>query len=172
MDKVSKPLTDFTYRKDRDRYQSICKSCKVILDRRWSLANPNNRRVSKTKCDRKLRKTKLTTKLKDGLRSRLNTAVTKYFKSNISHVRHLGCSMQELIDHLEKQFYIHPVTGTAMNWSNRGNGEGTWQIDHIKPFASAKTEEDLKEVVHYTNLRPMWWDEHLIKSNLERHTSG
>jgi hypothetical protein len=161
---VDKPESAFVFRKDRNKLQSFCKKCKVKTDKNWSLCNKEKRKVSKTKSDRKLRRTKPTTKIKDRLRSRLNTALTNSLKGkHISHIRHLGCSIQELVIYLENQFQ------PGMTWSNHGNKPNMWQVDHIKPFVSAKTEEELLQVVHYTNLRPIWWEDHVVKSATERH---
>lgn len=68
----------------------------------------------------------------------------------------LGCSFEELKKHLESRFE------DWMNWENYGNWNGipselntAWDIDHIIPLASAKTEERLLELNHYTNLQPL-----------------
>jgi len=49
-----------------------------------------------------------------------------------------------------------------MNWFNYGNWNGipnkknvSWEIDHIMPLDSAKTEEDIIRLNHYTNLQPL-----------------
>jgi hypothetical protein len=46
-----------------------------------------------------------------------------------------------------------------MTWDNYGkyNGELNygWDIDHITPTSSAKSEEDLYKLNHYTNLQPL-----------------
>ena len=46
-----------------------------------------------------------------------------------------------------------------MNWENYGKYNGTegfgWDLDHIIPISSAKTEEDVIRLNHYTNLRPL-----------------
>ena len=46
-----------------------------------------------------------------------------------------------------------------MNWNNRGlyNGELNygWDIDHIIPLSSAKTEEEMILLNHYSNLQPL-----------------
>jgi len=46
-----------------------------------------------------------------------------------------------------------------MNWENRGlyNGELNygWDIDHIKPLATATCETDIIKLNHYTNLKPL-----------------
>ena len=67
----------------------------------------------------------------------------------------VGCSPQFLKEHLEKQF----VDG--MTWENRNE----WHIDHKTPLSSAKTEEELYKLCHYTNLQPLWAEENLKKSN-------
>jgi len=67
----------------------------------------------------------------------------------------VGCSPEFLKEHLEKQF----VSG--MSWENRTD----WHIDHIIPLSSAKTEEELYKLCHYTNLKPLWAEENLKKSN-------
>jgi len=48
-----------------------------------------------------------------------------------------------------------------MTWCNMGE----WHIDHITPYASARTEEDIIKLSHYTNLQPMWAEENLTKNN-------
>ena len=58
----------------------------------------------------------------------------------------LGCTILELKAHIESQFK------PGMTWENRSE----WHIDHIIPLASAKTEDDIYRLNHYTNLRPLW----------------
>ena len=67
----------------------------------------------------------------------------------------VGCTPQELKEHLEKQFVV------GMTWENKN----LWHIDHIIPLSSAKTEEELYKLCHYTNLQPLWAEENLEKSN-------
>ena len=67
----------------------------------------------------------------------------------------VGCSPELLKEYLEKQF----VDG--MCWDNR-NG---WHIDHIIPLSSAKTEEEIYKLCHYTNLQPLWAEDNLKKSD-------
>ena len=67
----------------------------------------------------------------------------------------LGCDYETLFNHIESQFR------DGMNWDNKGE----WHIDHIKPLALAKTEEDVAELCHYTNLQPLWCNENLSKGS-------
>lgn len=46
-----------------------------------------------------------------------------------------------------------------MTWENKGlyNGELNfgWDIDHIIPISSAKSEEDIIRLNHFSNLQPL-----------------
>jgi len=65
----------------------------------------------------------------------------------------LGCNSDELKQYLESKFQ------SWMNWENHGLYNGTegygWDIDHILPLSSAKTEEELIKLFHHTNLQPL-----------------
>jgi hypothetical protein len=65
----------------------------------------------------------------------------------------LGCTYAELKNHIESQFE------SWMKWENKGLYNGTfnygWDIDHIIPLCSAKSQEEILSLNHYTNLRPL-----------------
>jgi hypothetical protein len=65
----------------------------------------------------------------------------------------LGCTFDKFRIYLENKFE------PWMNWENRGfyNGELNygWDIDHFIPLSSAKTEEEIILLNHYTNLQPL-----------------
>jgi len=65
----------------------------------------------------------------------------------------LGCSFEEFKTHIERQFH------KGMSWENRNE----WHIDHIVPVSSAKTEEEIILLNHFTNLRPLWAKDNLKK---------
>ena len=69
----------------------------------------------------------------------------------------IGCTPQQLIAHIEKQF--QPGM-TCENWGVHG-----WHIDHRIPLDSGKTLEEVEKLCHYTNLQPMWAEENRKKSN-------
>ena len=58
-------------------------------------------------------------------------------------------AIQDLMSYLESLFE------TGMNWSNRGNEEGCWEVDHIMPLQGEGV--DLNEpshqhaLCHYSN---------------------
>lgn len=76
------------------------------------------------------------------------------YKKNSKTELILGCSFNEFKSYLESQFE------DWMNWDNYGRYEKGkynigWDIDHIIPVSSAKTEEDVIKLNHYTNLQPL-----------------
>lgn len=71
----------------------------------------------------------------------------------------LGYTPAELVSHIEKQFE------KGMTWENRN----LWQIDHIIPISTAKTEEDVIALNKLSNLRPMWSKENNQKNNKRTH---
>ena len=95
-------------------------------------------------------------KMACSLCNRLNIAIKRGYKAG-SAVRDLGCSIPELILHLEAQFR------QKMCWENWGIYG--WHIDHRKPLASfdLTDREQFKQACHYTNLQPLWAKENLSK---------
>lgn len=90
------------------------------------------------------------------LRTRLSIAIRNNQKVG-SAIKDLGCTIPELVIHLEKQF-LH-----GMSWNNHSyNG---WHIDHIKALANfdLTDREQLLEAVHYSNLQPKWAVDNLRK---------
>lgn len=79
------------------------------------------------------------------------------YSKNTKTAKILGCDYETLIKHMERQFK------KGMTWDNRGHGKDCWHIDHRIPLASAKTEQELIELCHYTNLQPLWSTDNLKK---------
>jgi hypothetical protein len=91
-----------------------------------------------------------------------------YVKKSKSEII-LGCTFQEFKAHLESKFK------PWMNWNNYGNWNGdpkeinvAWDIDHIIPLSTAKTEEDVIRLNHYTNLQPLcsYTNRHIKAGNI------
>ncbi len=97
------------------------------------------------------------------LKMRVNRSIYKVFmkknrRSNSSCFKHLSYTVQELKDHLEKQF------DENMNWQNYGS---YWHIDHIYP--QSLLPYDSMEHINFKicwdlkNLRPLEAKENIIK---------
>ena len=77
----------------------------------------------------------------------------------------LGCNFDFFKNHIESKFE------SWMNWDNHGkyNGEFCygWDIDHIIPISSAKSEEDIIRLNHYSNFQPLdSYKNRVIKRNI------
>jgi hypothetical protein len=93
-----------------------------------------------------------------GMRSRL----CNYLKSNNITKKNktfdiVGCTPEFLKEHLENKFT------EGMSWEN--HDLYGWHIDHIIPLSSAKTEEEIYKLCHYSNLQPLWAGDNLSKGN-------
>ena len=103
-------------------------------------------------------KTDIQYKLSHNLRVRLYRALKDNYKIG-SAVKDLGCTIQQLKQHLESKFQ------PGMSWDNH-TLDG-WHIDHIKPLSSfdLSDRKQLLEACHYTNLQPLWAKDNLSKSD-------
>ena len=92
------------------------------------------------------------------VRNNLSRRMRSFFSKNGSRtIDFIGCSIDDLKCHLEKQF----VDG--MSWENYGLYG--WHVDHIRPCCSfdLTDPEQQRECFHYTNLKPLWAEDNLAK---------
>lgn len=95
-------------------------------------------------------------RLKHNVRNRIVSFIKKKdIKKTNTTFEIVGCSPQHLKSHLEQRFVDN------MSWDNQGQ----WHIDHIIPLASAKSEEELYKLYHFTNLQPMWAVDNIKKGS-------
>ena len=177
---VEKEISEF--RKDRSKKDGLypsCKRCKLLWRHKnkelTNLANQRSRlncqeRIKKYNSEyQKKNKDKINTrsverrksdplyKLSLLIRSRIYNFlkyknVTK--KNKTSEI--VGCSLETLKFHIENQFT------NGMSWELMGKHI---HIDHIIPLSSAKTEQEILKLCHYTNLQPLWAKDNLKKYN-------
>jgi hypothetical protein len=107
-------------------------------------------------------KNKKKTDINFKLRSLLRTRICKVIAQNKrvgSAVKDLGCTLEELKNHLESSF------AEGMTWEN--HGLYGWHIDHIKPLTlfDLTNREQFLEAVNYKNLQPLWAIDNLVKNN-------
>jgi hypothetical protein len=121
-----------------------------VSQRKLNWSRENKDRINKKLSDRKKNDPQF--KLKTLYRSKLNKILGSNRESTFELI---GCSSLELKIHLEQQFVV------GMEWDN--HGVHGWHIDHIIPLSSAKNNEELKKLCHYTNLQPLWWWDNLEK---------
>ena len=93
-------------------------------------------------------------KLKSYLSTRVSTSLSNRGWTKTSKTKELiGCSYKELESYLEGLFTEN------MTWENYGE----WHVDHKIPLASAKTEQEIIKLFHYSNLQPLWAQDNLEK---------
>jgi len=89
-------------------------------------------------------------------RVRCNTRTALYsrgVKKNTKTEKILGCTFEQFKYHIESLFT------EGMSWETFSK----IHIDHIIPISSAKTEQDVILLSHYTNLQPLWAKDNLKK---------
>lgn len=147
------------------------KEIERISRERWKKRNPEKCRAYQHRYETSIRGKKLKKeyrakkrssdpnyKIIVTLRKRLWKALNKGFKHG-SAVESLGCTIQELREHIEKNFQ------PGMSWNN--HGLRGWHIDHIKPLSSfdLTDREQFLQACHYTNLQPLWAKDNLVKGS-------
>lgn len=112
----------------------------------------NNKEKIKQR-ERNKRKNDPLFRISNNLRRRIN-----HFLNNKSKKfsEYIGCSLEELKVYLESKFQ------EGMSLDKLGK---EIHIDHIIPLSTAKTEEELYKLCHYTNLQPLWAVDNLKKGN-------
>jgi len=173
--KVSKSLSEFSPRRDKDRKPTFRSHCKACINIQASIRGQRDDvKLKQKECSRqyydnnrdKIRKSvreykrisrqNTEIRLRDNLRTRLTSAIRQDIKAG-SAVADLGCSIEFLKKYLEGQFQEGM---TWDNWSPNG-----WHIDHIMGLASFNLSniEEFKKACHYTNLQPLWAKENRVK---------
>jgi hypothetical protein len=108
-----------------------------------------NRKYTKNR-----KKVDIVFKLRESIRTSIGNSFRNFGYSKKSRTHEiLGCSFVEFKLHLESKFE------NWMTWENRGlyNGENNfgWDIDHIIAISSARNEEEILKLNHYSNFQPL-----------------
>lgn len=113
---------------------------------------------------------RINARLRARLKADINFKISKAIRSHVRRIMkaggvkdstslsYAGATVAQLRKHLERQF------PSGMTWQNHGE----WHIDHIIPLAAfdfAGFPAQIKQAQHYTNLRPMWAEDNLRKSD-------
>jgi len=138
-------------RKDRDENRDKWQE-------RWRKEPRTERRREFERRYRKKRQGIPKERLARALRGRIRDALAGKFRAG-SAVRDLGCTLEELVAHIEAQWT------EGMSWETYG--QRGWHIDHIKPLASfdLTNRDQFLEAANYTNLQPLWAIDNLKKGH-------
>ena len=161
--KEEKEVCEFNLNKSRSNgYRAECRECTKLITKIYKEKNKlkikeYNKKFIENNPDyhNDYRRDKFKNNIQYRLQCYVRARILKYLKSkkilkNNLTFNIVGCTPDELKKHIESQFLEN------MSWNNYGKGDDKWSIDHIKPLCTAKTEEDVFTLNHYTNLQPMW----------------
>lgn len=142
-------------------YKKKCKECnknQAVKEGYCKGCHPEG--YPKTKCPHNKEKAKC--KICDPighLASIVRGSVKSALKSKKSKhsIEYLGCTIQHLKEHLQKQFL------DGMTWENHGT---IWEIDHIIPIKyQDPTLKQVEKRLHWTNTQPLWKPDNGKKGN-------
>lgn len=185
---TEKPLSEFYFRKDSQKYRSGCikcfqKDCKArhkenatrdnalvrawhrehreqqnTARRIWHRENRERVRVRRLAWRRKPGEKQEKARLAHNIRTRTRHALKGAYKSETTF-KLLGCTLDFFRAYLEKQFVL------GMSWENYGRTG--WHVDHRKPCTSFNLTDPAqqRECFHYTNLQPLWSIDNIKKGN-------
>jgi len=148
--KTKKKLNKEKIKIQRKNYEELNKEKRSQEKREYHRTHKNERNENHKKRLKSDSFYRLKCKYKQSLHHILKS---KGLSKNNSTIEILGCSYEDFKEYLESKFK------PWMNWDNKGLYNGTegygWDIDHIKPLSSAKTEEELLKLCHFSNLQPL-----------------
>lgn len=229
-----KPLTEFYYRSDEERFWSYCKSCKAEKQRRYDIANSDIVR-KRRKAYRERTKDHISAHMKqywrehrderlayqkkryennkeeilaknreyyeanrDKIYSRSKPRRKRWFNENketiYKHIRdrkeadpiykmreqirvlirnsirkkgyRKGSRTYEILGCDYDTFMVHLLATFKENYGYDWNGE-PYHIDHIKPIASARSEDEVVALCHYSNLQMLKPEDNMSKGDNE-----
>lgn len=129
-----------------------------MYTKKWRDKNKDKIRNYQSNYNKERYNTDILFRLKTNYRNRLKEIFREYgYTKNNRSIDYLGCDIEFLKGHLESQFT------DGMSWENKGFYG--WHIDHIIPLSSAKTEDEVYKLFHYTNLQPLWCKDNMVKGS-------
>jgi hypothetical protein len=150
---LNKEKVNFSRKKWLDSNKEIRAEYVKEYNKQYYIDNKKIRSDYSNQKQKEYRKTNPLFKVKSNLRRRINRYIKNKSKSTEEII---GISYTEFLKYLGSKFT------KGMTIENLGNDI---HIDHIIPLSSAKSEEELYKLCHYTNLQPLWAKDNLTKSD-------
>jgi hypothetical protein len=193
--KKEKDICEFgNHKKNKDGKRYSCKECENTESRKWKENNKdkvleyskiyNIRRLELNKTQSKSNKEKFLESQKryyNNNKEKVIKRIVEYQKNKIKednlfklkktiqrtirrYIKNKKFTTTEIIgcDYESFKIYFESLFTEGMSWDKLGY---EIHIDHIIPLSSAKTEDDLYKLNHYTNLQPLWTKDNLIKGS-------
>lgn len=147
------------------KYREENKEAAAEYQRGYRTQNRDQLKDKQAKRERARRKLDPIYRLRRNIKTNIYNALRRggYYK-NSRTFEILGCSYEELQQHLVRSF--------ENNYGISYSEEYDLHIDHIVPISSAKTEEEIIELNHYSNLQYLFAEDNLKKSNKLNYKLG
>ena len=162
--------------KRNNEYQKNNRDKRRLYEAKRRLENKEQINEVKSKYDSNKRKNDFSFKLRKDVSRMVNLSLNKTgnSKNNRSLLNYLPYSIQELKEHLEKQFepwmsWNNWGKYKLKTWDNNDQLTWTWQIDHIVPQSKlsyiSMEDENFKKCWSLGNLRPLSAKQNIIDGN-------
>ena len=146
-------LYKINHKEEIDQYNIETREKHIEYIRNWRLLNPKYHQKYKSKRKQHDPVFRLYDNIGCSIRNSFKNCINGKFSKSKRTQDILGCSLYEFYQFIESK------QEEWMNSDNYGlyNGEFNygWDLDHIIPLSSAKTEEDIYKLNHYTNFQPL-----------------
>lgn len=128
----------------------------LVKNKIWKRKNRAKINDYRKRYDKEKKMKDVSFKILCNLRSRISNILRKRNSKSLSTMFLIGCSIDYLMCHLQKQFK------KSMTWNNYGK----WHIDHKIPCAGFNLSEPNEQMqcFNYRNLQPLWAKENLKKN--------
>ncbi len=155
--KRSKDYNIKYYELNRDKilnYQKEYRICNIESKKEYETKYRHNNKDKRSKYNKDRKSYDTLYKFTLNIRNNIYVAFKNKGYTKTSKTQEiLGCSFDDLKVYIESKFE------PWMNWDNKGLYNGNfyygWDVDHIIPLSSAKTEEEIILLNHYSNLQPL-----------------
>jgi hypothetical protein len=166
--KITKPIDCFSVKTGRVR-TFRCKECISKYNQERVRSWSDEQRSEHNKKLREYLDKNPKIKALRGLMSRHRKMIARHMKGESvtqESNRLIGCTVQDLRDHMESQFK------DGMTWNNYG--QRGWHVDHIIPLSKFDLSDENQRAIamHYTNLQPLWWRDNIKKGNKMQKQDG
>lgn len=147
------------YKQNKDKILSYCREYYTKNSSKIKQRSKVYREKNKTKINtyfKNRRAADIQFKISQNLRNRFGK-LFRCSKRPGSAVKDLGCSIEQLKQHLESKFQ------PGMTWDNYGLYG--WHVDHIVALAKfdLTDQQQFLKACHYTNLQPLWAEDNIKK---------
>lgn len=155
--KLSKNVSNFTFRKTRNIYESVCKTCNRDRERKRREQYKDKINLQRKELPKKALSPQ--NKLGEILRKRANYMIINRDKKNY-YLELVGCNRKFFLKWFEYNFELDEHC--EMNWDNYGSH---WQIDHVTPCTSYDLTDKKQQLqcFHWTNTSPVFKHYNLSK---------